>query len=1368
MLIPETEIIISRDGAELARTTVRPGDYVIGCHAEAEINVVAEGVAERHAQLTVNYHELFIEDLGSDSGTFVGGKRIAESTRLWPTQKVQIGSVVIETRKVKSATDSDQSLAPDAATVRRVLPEEFLRARKYEIGGLIAQGGMGAILDAHEATTQRTVAMKVMLASMSEGDVLRFIEEAQITSQLEHPNIVPVHELGVDEHDQVFYTMKLVQGVTLRQVLEKLRAGDAATVAAYPLRRLLIVLMRVCDAMAFAHSRGVIHRDLKPDNVMIGDFGEVLVMDWGLAKVLGGTRSVASHDRGPDGAGPSTASLSGSVRSVREGEDTEFTMAGSIVGTPHYMSPEQARGESETLEEGSDIWALGAILRHLLTLEKPVPGETVDEVIENVRAGRLTPIPPRAAHCPGGRVPEALTAVMAKAQALRREDRYATVEQFREEIDAWLGGFATKAEQAGLAKQLALLIQRHKGIFSTAAAAWLLITALAVWFVVNLRAKERRAAAGEQKAVAAEAVAKAEKETARQALAKSQLDLAEKEFERGKFVEAQKIIEETPESLRDANWRFLRAHARDFTAQLTIPGKGGTFRLQVLPQGDRFAVRCYSGAVGIFTLTGRQIGNWFPVIADIWGTFGIDGAGSRLALAASANEVAVYDVATGKPMHRWTCEIGQIKDVLLSPDGGTVLVAGGNQLIACVTETGVPRWKQTYSGVIPAFSPDGRTVAILAAKESKESLNLKVQLLATDTGAVRRTLEATADHAEQSSLHFNQAGDQLACLGGDEAILWNPRTGLKVRTLHFSGERVQLLSPKGGAVATFSGSRIRLWDTTTGRPLRSLNGAGTNAVSPAFSLDGKVLLSSHASGDGGIIHAWPTRLAEEIATVRPSGYQASRVVFDRDGSRFYAAARNVAVGETRSGLEKWKFATQRTDVNDLDVHPTDGAIILSRQGQRAFAHVSSTGEDLPALGAASNSSVKFNRAGQLLLTVDGAFAFTNPGGSFSVLEYPSGNVLRKIPLENPRQPFAAFCLDDAAVATAALAGGITVWDWKAGTPLRQIAAAQTGSIACLASSPDGRHLATGGPDRWIRVWEAATGRLESVFRAHWEGVRCVKFSLDGREILSGSEDGTVRINDAATGEERLAFYGLTTPVVDVDLSADGTLIAAITEDGFTKVWDRQLSSAAALLPKRPAANPPEVANAANGWEDLFARLTPAEVEKTGHGWSLKDGELFSPDTKGAAKLPLPGEVSGTSYRVRIKLRQLPAKDVFHVILPVGDRMTGFELDGFAGKYTGLNAVNGTQGKNLPGVVEGKQVNDAEPHELEVTVRLDGTSATITTTLDTLPLYEWTGPTAALSQARVWATTKLGALALGTYAGGWAVSEVKVKRLDAGK
>lgn len=147
-------------------------------------------------------------------------------------------------------------------------------------------------------------------------------------------------------------------------------------------------------------------------------------------------------------------------------------------------------------------------------------------------------------------------------------------------------------------------------------------------------------------------------------------------------------------------------------------------------------------------------------------------------------------------------------------------------------------------------------------------------------------------------------------------------------------------------------------------------------------------------------------------------------------------------------------------------------------------------------------------------------------------------------------------------------------------------------------------------------------------------------------------------------------------------------------------------------------------------------------------------------------------MSGTSYTVRMKLRQLPAKNVFHVVLPVADRMCGFDFEGrlIGAICTGLIQVDGKYGKDLPGVVVGKQVNDTEPHDLEVTVRLDGANATITATLDGNPLYEWTGPTATLSQHPSWAaaTAEPGALALGTYAGGWAVSEVKLKRLDAGK
>ena len=149
---------------------------------------------------------------------------------------------------------------------------------------------MGAVLDARDQKFGRSVAMKVMLRRQaSEEEEQRFLQEARVLGQLAHPNIVPVYDLGFDHERRMFYTMKLVQGATLHEVISKLKTGDSETLARYPLNTLLTIFQKVCDAVAFAHSRGIIHRDLKPHNVMVGEFGEVLVMDWGLAKILSGS-----------------------------------------------------------------------------------------------------------------------------------------------------------------------------------------------------------------------------------------------------------------------------------------------------------------------------------------------------------------------------------------------------------------------------------------------------------------------------------------------------------------------------------------------------------------------------------------------------------------------------------------------------------------------------------------------------------------------------------------------------------------------------------------------------------------------------------------------------------------------------------------------------------------------------------------------------------------------------------------------------------------------------------------------------------------------------------------------------------------------
>ena len=147
---------------------------------------------------------------------------------------------------------------------------------------------MGAIYNAHDLNIHRAVAMKVMLSPerATRDQIVRFVHEAQVTGQLEHPNIVPVHEISQDREDNLFYTMKLIDGRTLADIIQKIREGDKETLAAFPFSHLLSVFMRACDAVAYAHSRGVVHRDLKPENIMVDDFGEVLVLDWGLAKIM--------------------------------------------------------------------------------------------------------------------------------------------------------------------------------------------------------------------------------------------------------------------------------------------------------------------------------------------------------------------------------------------------------------------------------------------------------------------------------------------------------------------------------------------------------------------------------------------------------------------------------------------------------------------------------------------------------------------------------------------------------------------------------------------------------------------------------------------------------------------------------------------------------------------------------------------------------------------------------------------------------------------------------------------------------------------------------------------------------------------------
>jgi serine/threonine protein kinase len=517
------EVFIYAHQVLIAKYAIEQGEYIVGRDATCHIIAEADQVARHHARLTFSGFELAIEDLGSGNGVFIEGVQVQIPTRLRPDQEVQIGSARLHIRLKESASrqlaaalwDKDLGLEP----VRMML-----EGKKHRVITTIGRGGMGVVMQARDLRIRRNVAMKVMKATsqFSRESVMRFIDEAQLTGQLEHPNIVPVYELGIDEHGEVFYAMKYVRGTTLDEVLRALRSGRTQSIEKYPLATLLAVFQKICDAIAFAHSKSVVHRDLKPENVMIGAYGEVLVMDWGLAKnMTSGSRS----DRGAHGG-------SGHARG-HHGSRGFQTMHGLIVGTPPYISPEQARGEVGEIDVRSDIYVLGEILYAILTLRAPIAGENINEIVQNILASKITPPtsfnPPVTptwrrftkvresfveqvplAHCPGGRIPEGLSAVAMKAMQHDPEKRYQSVEEMQADITAWQGGFATKAERATPLKHMLLWVARHKGEVALIAIGVVMLAS----FVVQLAREknrallnEKRALANERRAVESEALA---------------------------------------------------------------------------------------------------------------------------------------------------------------------------------------------------------------------------------------------------------------------------------------------------------------------------------------------------------------------------------------------------------------------------------------------------------------------------------------------------------------------------------------------------------------------------------------------------------------------------------------------------------------------------------------------------------------------------------------------------------------------------------------------------------------------------------------------------------------------------------------------
>ncbi|MBI1317798.1 MAG: protein kinase [Candidatus Hydrogenedens sp.] len=698
------------------------------------------------------------------------------------------------------------------------------------------RGGMGRVLLVNDQSLGREIALKELLLPHSPGlgpgdespmrettaRLARFIQEARVTGQLEHPGIIPVYELGRRDDGTLYYTMKLVRGQTL----------DAALRGAASLEKRLRYLpsvIDVCQALAYAHERGVIHRDIKPSNIMIGEFGETVLLDWGLAKV-----------RGQEDFYAEKLELTLTTLRLKPGTSAPNTVTGEAVGTPHYMSPEQARGHVGLIDERSDVYSVGAVIYELLTGKSPYAGTPPDEALERAMQGA----PPRV----GALVreaPEELVSICEKAMALEPAKRYASMRALRDDLMRFQTGAFVQSYQYNLAQVLSRYYRRNLLLANTVLAALIALFALAGYSYHNIlqardREAEQRVAAEDARNAALQARDEAEaarRLTQRQAYL-AQIRLAASQIRDQRMQLANEALDAAPSSERDWVWSFLKRQANPglFRIRSTTSDLIGAL---YDPTGTYLAIFRYPEGTGLWNAaTGDWVrdfegGGMRYAIAD----FNEDG--SRLAaIASEEGTIDVWDIATGTLTR------------LLHEGGGTGLAFSPitGHVYAGYHDGQVVEWNAETGEKVRVIATLPHAVDVVQMLDGGRLVlthqrNGTATVWNADTGTEQYRVPAEGTWTCPSGAVFAAAKDDSLSLyqASDGSLLRTYPVGARLLSVSFSADEQQVLT---GAL-DFT---VKRWTRDSDTPVRTYRSVcDGHYVQSAFLDEGKRVLGCSGS-----------------------------------------------------------------------------------------------------------------------------------------------------------------------------------------------------------------------------------------------------------------------------------------------------------------------------------------------------------------------------------------------------------------------------------------------------------------------------------------------------------------------------------------